>query len=129
MQRSFGEMLRAVGIEMQREGYVLPDELKRPHWTFRKMYAACGLDETTCDAVIDSLANSHVERHVWCQADNAAALVLDELKRQGLILAVISNTEDGRLIESLEAAGIADRFDLLIDSHLVGYRKPDPAIL
>ena len=128
MQRSFGEMLRAVGVEMQREGYVLPDELKRPHWTFRKMYAAFGLDETACDAVIDSLANSHVERHVWCQADNSAAFVLDELKRQGLIIAVISNTEDGRLIESLEAAGIADRFDLLIDSHLVGYRKPDPAI-
>jgi putative hydrolase of the HAD superfamily len=54
--------------------------------------------------------------------------VLDELKRQGLILAVISNTEDGRLRDSLDAAGIADRFDLLIDSHLVGYRKPDPAI-
>src|SRR6266536_954630 len=38
--------------------------------------------------------------------------MLDELKKQGLILAVISNTEDG----------------LLIDSHLVGHRKPDAAI-
>ena len=128
MQRSFAEMLRTVGIEMQREGYVLPDELKRPHWTFRKMYAACGLDQAACEAVLDRLSSSHVERHVWCLADETAAVVLDELKRQGLIIAVISNTEDGRLIESLEAAGIADRFDLLIDSHLVGYRKPDPAI-
>jgi putative hydrolase of the HAD superfamily len=32
------------------------------------------------------------------------------------------------LIESLNAAGISDRFDLLIDSHLVGHRKPDAAI-
>lgn len=128
MQRSFAEMLRAVGIEMQREGYVLPDELKRPHWTFRKMYTAFGLDQPACDTVLDRLSDSHLARHVWCQADESAAAVLDELKRQGFVTAVISNTEDGRLIESLEAAGISDRFDLLIDSHLVGYRKPDPAI-
>lgn len=128
MGRAFGEMLRAVGIEMQREGFVLPDEMKRPHWTFRRMYAALGLDEATCAAIVERLAVSHVDRHVWCGADPAAARVLDELKRQGLILAVISNTEDGRLNESLDAAGISDRFDLLIDSHVVGHRKPDAAI-
>jgi HAD superfamily hydrolase (TIGR01509 family) len=126
--RAFGEMLKAVGVEMQSEGFVLPEEMKHPHWTFRRMYAALGLDEVTCDAVVERLAVSHVDRHVWCGADPAASHVLDELKRQGLILAVISNTEDGRLRDSLDAAGIADRFDLLIDSHLVGYRKPDPAI-
>jgi HAD superfamily hydrolase (TIGR01509 family) len=128
MGRAFGEMLRAVGIEMQREGFVLPDEMKRPHWTFRRMYAALGLDDVTCTAVVERLAVSHMDRHVWCNPDPAASRVLDELKQQGLLLAVISNTEDGRLIESLQAAGISERFDLLIDSHLVGHRKPDPAI-
>lgn len=128
MGRAFGQMLKAVGVEMQSEGFVLSDEMKRPHWTFRRMYAALGLDEATCDAVVEGLAVSHVDRHVWCGADPAGSHVLDELKRQDLILAVISNTEDGRLRDSLDAAGIADRFDLLIDSHLVGYRKPDPAI-
>jgi HAD superfamily hydrolase (TIGR01509 family) len=128
MGSAFGEMLRAVGIEMQREEFVLPDEMKRPHWTFRRMYAELGLDESTCAAVVERLAVSHANRHVWCGPDPAAPRVLDELKRQGLILAVISNTEDGRLIESLDAAGISDRFDLLIDSHLVGHRKPDAAI-
>jgi putative hydrolase of the HAD superfamily len=87
-----------------------------------------GLDATTCAAVIERLAVSHAQRHVWCSPDPAASRTLDELKRQGLILAVISNTEDGRLIESLDAAGISDRFDLLIDSHLVGHRKPDAEI-
>jgi len=128
MDRAFGEMLRAVGIEMQREEFVLPDEMKRPHWTFRRMYAELGLDESTCAAVVESLALSHADRHLWCGPDPAAPRVLDELKREGFILAVISNTEDGRLIESLDAAGISDRFDLLIDSHLVGHRKPDAAI-
>ena len=128
MGRAFGEMLRAVGIEMQSEGSVLADEMKRPHWTFRRMYAALGLDEATCAAIVQRLAVSHVDRHIWCGPDTAASRVLDELKRQGLMLAVISNTEDGRLTESLDAAGISRHFDLLIDSHLVGYRKPDPAI-
>ena len=128
MARAFSEMLRAVGIEIQREGFVLPDEMKRPHWTFQRTYAALGLDETACAAVIERLAVSHTQRHVWCSPDPAASRVLDDLKQQGLMLAVISNTEDGRLTESLDAAGISDRFDLLIDSHLVGHRKPDAAI-
>lgn len=128
MSRAFGEMLRLVGIEMQREGFVLPDEMKRPHWTFRRMYETLGLDAATCEGVMERLADSHLERHVWCGIDHEVPRVLDELKRQGLIIAVISNTEDGRLIDSLDASGIADSFDLLIDSHLVGYRKPDPAI-
>ena len=54
--------------------------------------------------------------------------MVDELKRAGLRLAVISNTEDGRLRDSLEAAGLGGRFDLTVDSHLVGCRKPDAAI-
>jgi len=128
MARAFSEMLRAVGIEMQREGFVLPDEMNRPHWTFQRTYAALGLDETACAAVIERLALSHAQRHVWCSPDPAASRTLDQLKQQGLMLAVISNTEDGRLIDSLDAAGISDRFDLLIDSHLVGHRKPDAAI-
>ena len=113
---------------MQREGFVLPDEMKRPHWTFRRMYGTLGLDEMTCESVVQDLDGAHLERHLWCGVDSEAPRVLDELKRQDLLLAVISNTEDGRLIDSLDAAGIADRFDLLIDSHVVGLRKPDAAI-
>ena len=128
MGRAFGEMLRAVGTEMQREGFVLPDEMKRPHWTFRRMYRALGLDEVTCERVVQQLDGAHLERHLWCGVDAEVPRVLEELKRQGLLLAVISNTEDGRLSDSLDASGITDRFDLLVDSYLVGHRKPDAAI-
>ena len=128
MSAAFAAMLRDVGMEMQRDGFVIPEEMKRPHWTFNRMYRALGVDEVTCASVIDRLNVSHLDRHIWCGLDPEAPRVLDELKRQGLIVAVISNTEDGRLRDSLTAAGISDRFDLLVDSHLVGYRKPDPAI-
>jgi HAD superfamily hydrolase (TIGR01509 family) len=128
MGRAFGEMLRAVGMEMQREGFVLPDDMKRSHWTFRRMYGALGLDEVSCDSMVEHLDATHLERHLWCSVDSEVPRVLDELKRQGLLLAVISNTEDGRLNDSLDAAGIKDCFDLLLDSHLVGLRKPDAGI-
>lgn len=128
MSRAFGEMLREVGIEMQREGFVLPEEMKRPHWIFRRMYKALGLEDATCADVIERIDDSHLARHVWCGIDAEVPQLLAELKRQGLLVGVISNTEDGRLIDSLNAADIADSFDLVIDSHVVGLRKPDAAI-
>jgi HAD superfamily hydrolase (TIGR01509 family) len=128
MGRAFAEVLRKLGIDMQREGFVMPDELKKEHWTFRSVYRALGLDEKSCNDVMERVTAAHLERHLWSRVDPDAARVLDELKRQGLIVAVISNTEDGRLVDSLEACGLSNHFDLLVDSHLVGHRKPDPAI-
>lgn len=128
MARAFGQMMQAVGIEMHREGFVATAEMKAPHWTFRRMFIGLGLDQETSNSVIENLVRSHVARHIWCNADSAASEVLRELKRQGLLLAVISNTEDGRLTELLESAGIIEHFDLLIDSHVVGHRKPEKAI-
>jgi HAD superfamily hydrolase (TIGR01509 family) len=128
MERAFKEMLREVGVEMQREGYVTPEDQKRPHWTFRRTYRSLGVGAEACDRVVELLDAAHAERHVWCGPDPEAPRVLEALKRRGLKLAVISNTEDGRLRDALEAAGVAGHFDLLVDSHLVGVRKPDAAI-
>ncbi len=128
MERAFKEMLREVGAEMQREGWVTPEEQKRPHWTFRRTYRSLGLDEEACERAVHSLDAAHAERHVWCGLDPEAPPVLAELKRRGLRLAVVSNTEDGRLRDALEAAGVTDLFDLLVDSRHVGARKPEPAI-
>jgi HAD superfamily hydrolase (TIGR01509 family) len=128
MGRAFGEMLRAVGLEMQREDFVPAEDMTRPHWPFRRMYGALGLDDVTCDRLVEHLDLAHLERHLWCGVDSEVPRVLDELKREGFVLAVISNTEDGRLIDSLDASGITNRFDILLDSHLVGHRKPDAAI-
>ena len=128
LERALKGTLKAVGLEMQREGYVAPPEQQMPHWVFRRMYGSLGLDEAQCGRVIERAAAAHGERHLWCGPDPEAPRVIDELKREGLLVAVISNTEDGRLTDSLGAAEIADRFDLLIDSHLVGCRKPDARI-
>jgi len=126
--RAFSKMLQEVNVEMQRDGFVTPDEMKRPHWTFRRMYASLGIADEVCERIIEDLRTSHDERHIWCGLDPEAGDVIRALRKDGFILAVISNTEDGRLEDSLSAAGIADAFDLKVDSQRVGIRKPDPAI-
>jgi len=105
-----------------------PTAQKGRHWTFRGMYCSLGVDEEACGRVIELLDEEHVRRHIWCGPDPEAARVIEELKGAGLLVAVVSNTEDGRALDALEAAGLARHFDLVLDSHLVGCRKPEPAI-
>jgi putative hydrolase of the HAD superfamily len=127
MRRAFGEMLKGVGAEVQKSGGPSAGERAR-HWTFRGMYRGLGLEEAACESLVGRIDAAHAERHIWCGVDPDATRVIDELKRAGLLVAVISNTEDGRLQDSLSAAGLAGRFDLLVDSQLVGCRKPDASI-
>ena len=127
MRRAFGEMLKRAGAEAQKSGGASADEQGR-HWTFRRMYGGLGIDEAACESLVGRIDAAHAERHIWCGLDPEAPRVIEELKREGLRVAIISNTEDGRLQDSLEAAGLAGRFELLIDSHLVGCRKPEATI-
>lgn len=125
MRRAFGEMLRCVGAP-QPGGRVI--EQSGRHWTFRAMYGGLGLDEAACEGLVARIDAAHAERHIWCGCETDAPRVIDGLKRRGLLVGVISNTEDGRARDALEAAGLADRFDVIVDSHVVGFSKPDPAI-
>jgi putative hydrolase of the HAD superfamily len=52
---------------------------------------------------------------------------LDALRERGLAVGIVSNS-DGRLERRLGEIGIADRFDFVIDSAVVGVSKPDPGI-
>jgi putative hydrolase of the HAD superfamily len=98
------------------------------HWTFLGMFRALGVDDEACNRIRERLTATHEERHLWCEADAEAESVLLQLKKAGLRIAVISNTEDGRVNESLALADLVSHFEFLIDSHLAGYSKPDKAI-
>lgn len=127
LQQGFCRELHQVDGLLQRNE-AAPAYTKQPHWVFRRVYGALGIDETACDNLLLRADELHAERHLWCQLDAHAAPVILALKEAGFRVAAISNTEDGRLAELLELVGIAHHFDLLIDSHLVNLRKPDPAI-
>ena len=57
----------------------------------------------------------------------SAACIVDVLRARGLALGVVSNA-DGRVEADLVRAGLRGRFATVVDSHVVGVEKPDPAI-
>jgi len=57
----------------------------------------------------------------------SSGVALDRLQRQGLTLAVVSNS-DGTCATSLEDAGLLRYLSVVIDSAEVGVEKPDPRI-
>jgi putative hydrolase of the HAD superfamily len=73
------------------------------------------------------LARMHGERHLWCSVEERTLEALGRLRAAGLRLGVVSNS-DGRVEQALQAAGLRDCFDVVIDSSLVGFEKPDPRI-
>jgi HAD superfamily hydrolase (TIGR01509 family) len=73
------------------------------------------------------LARMHGERHLWCSVPESTRTALARLNAAGLLLGVVSNSE-GRVEEALEAAGLRDYFDVVVDSGVLGIEKPDPRI-
>ena len=127
LDRVFKDGLREVDLCLKRN-VPPPFDTSRRNWTFARMYAGLGLGEEACERLRVWLDVLHDERHLWCGVDPDAALVLDAIHAAGLRTAAISNTEDGRLEELMRLVGLADRFDFMLDSFVVGVRKPDPAI-
>jgi putative hydrolase of the HAD superfamily len=91
------------------------------------LFAGAGVPAERMDEVARTLQRLHQEWHLWCRTLPGTAGALDRLRAAGLRLGIVSNS-DGRVEEALTAAGIRDRFEVVLDSALVGVEKPDPAI-
>ncbi|HYJ45674.1 MAG TPA: HAD-IA family hydrolase, partial [Pyrinomonadaceae bacterium] len=127
MRRALGERLREFDAQLF-ETSAVSAHSKRPGWLFHDMFRALEVDEEACERLAAKLLEAHEQKHLWCGLDPQAARVVAQLKSGGLRVGVISNTEDGRLEELFEMMEIATHFELLIDSYLVGLRKPEAAI-
>lgn len=91
------------------------------------LFRAAGVPAERMDAVRACLTELHLERHLWSSVAGDTRETLTRLKAAGLRLGVVSNS-DGRVEAALEAAGLLQYFDVVLDSALVGVEKPDPAI-
>jgi putative hydrolase of the HAD superfamily len=79
------------------------------------------------DAIIETLWEAHHRVGLWTVATPQGPQTVLRLKEQGIRVAVVSNAE-GQVARDLDAAGYTGMFETVIDSHVVGVRKPDPAI-
>ena len=64
---------------------------------------------------------------LWNVPLHGVAGALTELRAAGLRLVVVSNA-DGTVERGLTRAGLRGLLDVVVDSHLVGFEKPDPRI-
>lgn len=64
---------------------------------------------------------------LWTSLDSGAHIILEALKESEIRLGVISNA-DGELLHDLQLAGLVQYLDSVIDSELVGTRKPEKRI-
>lgn len=95
---------------------------------------ACGATGATRAAVIDALAEVEARGAPWSVLVPGAVDVVDALSEVGLAVAIVSNS-DGSVADQLAALdvchtapGAARRVAAVVDSGVVGVRKPDPAI-
>lgn len=92
------------------------------------MFRAIGVsDEAVAARIHDELLDVHRRENLWRAVPDDTLPTLDALRGRGFRLGVISNA-DGRVPALLRELGLADRFEVILDSHLVGVEKPDPRI-
>jgi HAD superfamily hydrolase (TIGR01509 family) len=77
--------------------------------------------------VANAMAVGHVAVPVWNDVLPGVPEGLASLRARGLRLVAVSNS-DGSAESVLESVGLRDAVDAVIDSHLVGFSKPDPRI-
>ena len=89
-------------------------------------HAGIALSEAT-DAALVELHDYHRRHNLWEDVPAEVPPALTELRRLGLRLVVVSNS-NGTLRAKLERLGLLPAFDLVMDSFELGVEKPDPAI-
>jgi putative hydrolase of the HAD superfamily len=92
-----------------------------------QVYFETLLDELNCGhELLARLTARAGNSDYWSQVDLGAAPTLESLRNE-FRLAVISNA-DGRIDGVLDRAGLRRFFEVVVDSGLAGYEKPDPRI-
>ena len=89
--------------------------------------AAAGVPAALIPAAVERCLARERARGLWCRPMEGAREALDALSAMGLRIAVVSNS-DGRAEHHLASAGMMRGVEFVVDSHLVGIEKPDPAI-
>lgn len=94
---------------------------------FRGTLEAVGVPSPMVAAAIDRFLERERTRGLWCRPMEGARAALDHVRAAGLRTAVVSNS-DGRAEVHLANADMLRGIEFVVDSHLVGIEKPDPAI-
>jgi putative hydrolase of the HAD superfamily len=109
------------------EGLLWPsDGGARPSY-FAVAVHQLGIPVSAAGAVLEALRRHNEEDCLWRVVAADTGAVLTALQERGYTLGVVSNS-DGRIEADLHRRGVGHHFETIVDSHVVGVEKPDPAI-
>jgi len=108
------------------EGLVWLDGDDRPSY-FATVLRHIGITPDAARPALAALQAHNRESCLWRVVAPDTGDVLAALRQRGYTLAVISNA-DGRVEDDLRRHGLRPHFADVIDSHVVGVEKPNPAI-
>ena len=94
---------------------------------FHAILGGSGVPADARDSIIDSLRQAHERVGLWTVAIEEGPATVARLKADGYRIGVVSNAE-GQVARDLDEAGYRGLFEIVVDSHIVGIEKPDPAI-
>ncbi len=119
---------RARAVMYRRAG-ADPSLTDRGRWDVyvHELLGAAGVPEVAWAAAQQAVEAAHRRENLWRRVPEGTRETLDGLAARGFRLGVVSNA-DGRVRRLLEELGLADRFEIIVDSHEVGFEKPDPRI-
>jgi putative hydrolase of the HAD superfamily len=129
-----GEIAGRRAFDLSRGHPPGPDEPLPPLGTagdtrayFGGMLAAAGVPRERIDRALEVFFERQRAMGLWTRPMEHARESLAALSSLGLRLAVVSNS-DGRAEQHLRDCGVLEGIEFVVDSHLVGIEKPDPAI-
>jgi HAD superfamily hydrolase (TIGR01549 family) len=94
---------------------------------FRAWMGAAGISEKEFADTSARFRVMHAEACMWRIVREGTHDALERLKSAGFKLGIVSNA-DGRVAGDAKRLGLAQFFDVIIDSQVVGVEKPNPAI-
>ncbi|TDL46059.1 HAD family hydrolase [Microbacterium oleivorans] len=115
----------AVYFEQWRSGRIGFAEQRRAR--LRELLPGLGVDLPHDDAALDALFERYLAayRSAWKTFPGVRDL-LDDLRRQGYRLGLLTNGSTAQQTQKLEALGLTDFFDVICISEQIGHHKPDP---
>jgi putative hydrolase of the HAD superfamily len=114
-------------IDRRMEAAVMDTDETRRQPYFAAMLDHLGIAKDLAVRLLHTIETEHQHDNLWRLMIPSTPQVLQKLRNRGLVLGVVSNS-DGRITSILERCGIAQFFQVIVDSHEVGVEKPDPRI-